>query len=90
MISRREFLATTGAAVAASRVGTAVESAPSPGATGEKSAKLLLLEDNLKPATFDRLPLEWHKQRAQKLREKIGASRPGVRTPGAAPGLEQA
>jgi len=71
MISRREFLATTGAAVAASRVGTAVESAPSPGATGEKSAKLLLLEDNLKPATFDRLPLEWHKQRAQKLREKL-------------------
>src|SRR6266478_8673919 len=75
MISRREFLATTGAAVAASSVGGA--SAPegavgSKAATGgEKSARLFLPADDLKPATFDRLPLEWHKQRAQKLRENL-------------------
>jgi creatinase/prolidase-like protein len=62
MISRREFLATTGAAVAASSVGAAV---------GDRSARLFLPEDNLKAATFDRLPLEWHKQRAQRLREKL-------------------
>ena len=46
---------------------------PVPAATGgERSAKLFLPEDDLKPAAFDRLPLEWHKQqRAQKLREKL-------------------
>src|SRR5882724_11490494 len=38
---------------------------------GEKSARLFLPADGLKPATFDRLPLEWHKQRAQKLRENL-------------------
>ena len=74
MISRREFLATS-AAVAASGVGAAAGAegkAPQPAAVaGEKSTRLFLSEDNLKPATFDRLPLEWHKQRAQKLREKL-------------------
>lgn len=75
MISRREFLATTGGAVAASSVGGASAAEGIAGreaATGgEKSARLFLPEDDLKPATFDRLPLEWHKQRAQKLREKL-------------------
>src|SRR3989475_835877 len=71
MISRREFLATTGAAVAASSVGAAAGGNAARAATGEKSARLFLQEDNLKAATFDRLPLEWHKQRAQKLREKL-------------------
>ena len=75
MISRREFLATTGAAVAVSGVAgasAAEESATGrAGAGGEKSASLFLREDDLKPATFDRLPLEWHQQRAQKLRERL-------------------
>src|SRR5712692_4843921 len=75
MISRREFLATTGAAVAVSSVGGAFAAERTAGraepAGGEKSARLFLPADDLKPATFDRLPLEWHKQRAQKLREKL-------------------
>src|SRR5437870_4335705 len=76
MISRREFLATTGAAVAASSVGGASASAGAVGnkaATGgEKSARLFLPADDLKPATFDRLSLEWHKRRTQKLLEHLG------------------
>jgi hypothetical protein len=75
MISRREFLATTGAGVAATSIGaaTAAESAtaPPPGAEHGKSAGLFLPADDLKPATFDRLPLEWHQHRAQLLREKL-------------------
>ena len=76
MISRREFLATTGAAVAASSMGgasAAEDAVGSKAATaGEKSARLFLPVDDLKPATFDRLPLEWHKQRTQKLLEHLG------------------
>jgi len=46
--------------------------APAPAAaSAEKSTRLFLPEDDLKPATFDRLPLEWHKQRAEKLRTKL-------------------
>src|SRR5215472_17053210 len=72
MISRRYFLATTGVAVATTGIARTAHASPVPSATGgEKSAKLFLPEDNLKPATFDRLPLEWHKQRAQKLRYKL-------------------
>src|SRR5262249_19947746 len=73
MISRRRFLATTGAAVAASSVGAAAaeRNAANVVPTGAKSAKLFLPEDNLKPASFARLPLDWHKQRAQKLRDKL-------------------
>jgi Xaa-Pro aminopeptidase len=75
MVSRREFLATTGAAVAVSTVESAVPAqskAPSQGkAGGEKSARLFLPEDDLKPASYDRLPLEWHKQRAKLLQQKL-------------------
>jgi Xaa-Pro dipeptidase len=68
MISRREFLATAGTAMTAS-VAAAL---PTPSAaTAEKSARLFLAEDDFKPASFDRLPLEWHKQRARKLQEKL-------------------
>lgn len=75
MISRREFLATTGAGVAATSVAatTAAEAATERTARAgrAKSASLYLPEDDLKPATFDRLPLEWHQGRAQLLREKL-------------------
>jgi len=74
MISRREFLATTGAAVAATGVAgaTPAEAAGAhAAATGGKSAALFLAPDNLKAATIDRLPLEWHKQRVEKLRAKL-------------------
>ncbi|HXZ19930.1 MAG TPA: M24 family metallopeptidase [Candidatus Acidoferrales bacterium] len=74
MISRREFIVTTGAGtVAASVATTAAAAAESPQkhpAAG-KSASLFLPEDNLKPSTLDRLPLEWHQQRADLLRGKL-------------------
>src|SRR5258708_592575 len=88
MISRREFIATTGAAVTASTVAAATASGaiaapkdadaamdaapPKSAAASEKSSRLFLPEDDLKPATYDRLPLEWHKQRAKLLQEKLG------------------
>lgn len=69
MISRRHFLATTGVAVATTSIAGTAQASLVPAATGgEKSAKLFLPEDDLKPAAFDRLPLGWHKQRAQRLR----------------------
>ena len=71
MISRREFLATTGAAMTVSSVGAAALPESAIPAGGDKSARLFLAEDELKPATFDRLPLEWHKQQAKKLQDKL-------------------
>src|SRR5216684_2409177 len=72
MITRREFIAATGLAVTVSGVGAAAlpESASAAGAA-EKSSRLFLPDDDLKPATYDRLPLEWHKQRAKLLQEKL-------------------
>src|ERR1700751_4440775 len=70
MISRRNFIAATGAAVTVSTVGSAALPESAAGAA-EKSSRLFLPEDNLKPATYDRLPLEWHKQRAKLLQEKL-------------------
>src|SRR6266699_2992924 len=37
----------------------------------DKSSRLFLPDDDLKPSTNDRLPLEWHKQRAKLLQEKL-------------------
>jgi len=74
MISRREFIAASGAAVTVSTVTGAIApeaGAVSGGAAAEKSARLFLADDDLKPATYDRLPLEWHKQRAKLLQEKL-------------------
>src|SRR6266403_1453820 len=81
MISRREFIAATGAAVTVSSVAGATlpESAPggvalsksASAAPAEKSSRLFLADDDLKPATYDRLSLEWHKQRAKLLQEKL-------------------
>jgi Xaa-Pro aminopeptidase len=71
MISRREFIAAAGAAATVSSVGTAAHSESAVATAAGKSAQLFLPEDNLKPATFDRLPLDWHKNRAKLLREKL-------------------
>jgi Xaa-Pro aminopeptidase len=71
MVSRREFLATTGGAVTASAVGAAALPENTTPAAPEKSARLFLSDDDLKPAPFDRLPLEWHQERAQKLLQKL-------------------
>jgi Xaa-Pro aminopeptidase len=71
MISRREFLVTTGAGVAAAGAASATAEASAMPPANAKSAALFLPEDNLKPATIDRLPLEWHQRRAQLLRDKL-------------------
>jgi len=63
MISRREFIAATGAAVTVSSVtGATIPDPVAPGnaaaAAPEKSSRLFLPEDDLKPATYDRLSLD--------------------------------
>src|SRR5437879_4452395 len=90
MISRREFIAATGAAVTVSSVGgaatpnggDAISRVPTSGnvvGASDKSARLFLRDDDLKPATYDRLALEWHKQRAKLLQEKLAQdSRDGI------------
>jgi Xaa-Pro dipeptidase len=81
MISRREFITATGAAVTVSSVGAAAlpesaaagtaQSKSAAATTAEKSSRLFLPEDDLKPATYDRLSLDWHKQRAKLLQERL-------------------
>lgn len=59
-IDRRSLIATTGAAAAGSLLSTRTAAAQG-AVNGSKSAALFLDEDDgLAPATFDRLPLEWH------------------------------
>ena len=71
MVNRREFLAATGAAVTVSTVGGAALRGGEVATGSEKSTRLFLPDDHLKPATFDRLPLDWHKLRAKKLQDKL-------------------
>jgi Xaa-Pro dipeptidase len=70
MVTRRDFLTATSAAVSISAVGAAAFAAGR-APVNEKSSRLFLPEDDLKPVNFDRLPLDWHKQRAAKLQEKL-------------------
>src|SRR6267142_1185734 len=81
MITRREFIAATGAAVTVTSVAGAAPKIPgsATAAAAEKSSRLFLPEDDLKPSTVDRLTLEWHKQRAKLLQEKLAQdSRDGI------------
>ena len=81
MISRREFIAATGAAVTVTSVAGAAlpENSGPAAAAADKSSRLFLPEDDLKPSTADRLPLDWHKQRAKLLQEKLAQdSRDGI------------
>ena len=76
MVDRRAFLSAASLAAPALAAFGAVEGPGSPAqarASAGKSAKLFLPEDDLKPATYDRLPLEWNKQRAKKLQEALSA-----------------
>ena len=71
MINRREFIATTSGAVAATGVLAATPASAAPAAAGQKSAALFLPDKGPQPATLDRMSLEWHQARAQKLRDKL-------------------
>ena len=67
-LDRRSLLVSGGAALG---LGVAAGAAPQTAASsvdGSKSATLFLKDDDgLAPATFDRLPLEWHQARARAL-----------------------
>ena len=68
--NRRRFLSTSGAAVGSLALASpAHAAAPAP---ASRSAALFLTEDDgLKPATVDRLPLEWHQARLKLLQAKL-------------------
>jgi Xaa-Pro aminopeptidase len=66
MWNRRRFFASSSAAAMGGVLGARVW--PLAGAVEPKSAKLFLdSQDGLAPATFDRLPLEWHQNRTKAL-----------------------
>jgi Xaa-Pro aminopeptidase len=73
-LDRRSFLVTTGGAALGSAVAASAQPAHAgaAGVDGSKSAALFLEEDDgLAPATFDRLPLEWHQARAKALQAHL-------------------
>ena len=71
-IDRRSLIAATGAAAAGALVAPSAARAHQSAVDGSKSASLFLTEDDgLAPATFDRLPLEWHKGRVKALQARL-------------------
>ena len=67
-LDRRSLLVSGGAALGAAVASGAAPPAGPPDVDGSKSAALFLKDDDgLAPATFDRLPLEWHQARAKAL-----------------------
>src|SRR5262245_50097086 len=73
-LNRRSLLVSGGAALGGALASGAAGQTPSPssGIDGSKSAALFLKEDDgLAPATFDRLPLEWHQARAKALQAHL-------------------
>src|SRR5262245_25899204 len=79
MITRRSFLASTAMAAAPVLSGSQLlnaaqsQTAAPPKSPGD-SASLFLPVDDLKPATADRLPLSWNKDRVKRLQEKMAAN----------------
>jgi hypothetical protein len=75
MRSRRQFLqvATAGlVALPACNQSGAPPAATSP--AGRSRELLVSNPEHPRPSTLDRLPLEWHQQRARLLQERAGAS----------------
>ncbi|HEY6928113.1 MAG TPA: M24 family metallopeptidase [Thermoanaerobaculia bacterium] len=69
--NRRRFFASSGAA-AVGGVLAARSFAEPPPVTGSRSSPLFLdSKDGLEPATFDRLPLEWHQNRTKALQAHL-------------------
>ncbi len=86
MYSRRKFIATSGAAVAGvgslagcgapeepSTARGSNEPAASKPSTGGESAALFLATDDLAPASFDRLSLDWSRARTEVLKDHLRA-----------------
>lgn len=79
MISRRRLLTrvAAGAFIGAAGIhesGHAAPSDPKNPSNGGHSSRLFLPPGDPAPATFDRLPLEWHKQRTQLLQAALAAA----------------
>lgn len=79
MLNRRDML--KGGVIAAGAAGAAALGTPAAAQkrdwalpTGAESAKLFLPDDGLAPATYDRLPLSWNKERVRLLQQKLGAA----------------
>ena len=71
-MNRRDLLSKAGAAgMLLAGAGAALKSDLASAATGAESAKLFLPADRLAPATFDRLPLSWHKERFRLLQGRL-------------------
>ncbi len=67
-LDRRSLLVSGGAALGLGVAAGAAPQTAASGVDGSKSAALFLKDDDgLAPATFDRLPLEWHQARAKAL-----------------------
>jgi Xaa-Pro dipeptidase len=70
-LDRRGFLSISGGAIASGLAAGQVRAAD-PGVDGSKSAALFLRQDDgLSPASFDRLPLEWHQGRVKALQAQM-------------------
>ncbi len=77
MMKRRAFLGAAGLGAAGSALGGLAAgqrkqplASPTP---ASRSASLFLPEDDLAPARFDRLPLDWNKERVRVLTERLAA-----------------
>jgi hypothetical protein len=69
-MNRRELISTAGAAGVLLAAGS-LKSELASAATGAESSKLFMPPDHLAPATFDRLPLSWHKERFKALQTRL-------------------
>ena len=77
MSTRRAFLKGTGAVAVGATLGSACGAPGAEGGGGRtvsgESARMLVDNPNHPtPATFDRLPLEWHQNTVRRLQEKLG------------------
>ncbi|HSF20046.1 MAG TPA: M24 family metallopeptidase [Vicinamibacteria bacterium] len=77
MTTRRDFLKASGAVAAGAAINASCQvSAPGSGsavAAPAASADMLTARpEHPRPATFDRLPLEWHQATVKRLQEKLG------------------
>ncbi len=66
-LNRRRLLATSGAAAIGSVLAGKSLAGPPAGAGARSSALFLKEDDGLAPASFDRLPLQWHQERVKAL-----------------------
>lgn len=73
MSNRRDFLKATGAlAVGAAMTGKCAATQQEQPIGGDSASLLESNPDHPQPATFDRLPLEWHQETVKRLQQKLG------------------